>query len=477
MKVRLPFIIAILLSSAGAFGLGWVLKPADPASSETASGSAVQTVNTLTPGERQRSDATLAAAKANPVLADYFKNGKIGNEEMQSAIKDMMKENDPLKRNAMFSALLEQLTPENAEAAFAALRESRGNRRGGFGRGGGGDEMRLLLNAWGRIDGENAIAKLTEIADAERAEREANGEDGRGRGRGGFDRGGTFDIYSALQGWATNDAESALAYVNSLESDGEGGDRRKGMYTGGIVNGLLANSVEDAVSFISNLPAEDGSRGRYMESVAQEVLENGAADAAKWVDSLGDDDLKSGAMNRIAESYAREDLDAAIDWISDHASEEYASRAVTEVAERWAEDDPQAVMDWASNLPQETQQGVFEEALDEWTERDPLAASEYLANMQDSPVKDSAVEGFSRELAREDAASAAAWAATIGNEELRTSTLQDVARNWVRQDRAAVEAWLPSSGLPQETQQQILEGGGRGFGGDWGGRGGGRRGR
>ena len=46
-----------------------------------------------------------------------------------------------------------------------------------------------------------------------------------------------------------------------------------------------------------------------------------------------------------------------------------------------AESDPQAVMEWASDLPEETQKGVFEEALDEWTERDPGAASEYLLAM------------------------------------------------------------------------------------------------
>ena len=167
-------------------------------------------------------------------------------------------------------------------------------------------------------------------------------------------------------------------------------------------------------------------------------------------------------MDRIAESYAREDLDSAIAWVGEHASEDYASRAVTEVAERWAENDPRAVIDWASDLPEGTQQRVFEEALDEWTEKDPLAASEYLTQMPDSPVKDSAVEGFAKELSREDPQSAAAWAATIGNEELRIDTLQDVARDWVRNDRAAAEAWLPASGLNEEAQQKVLEDQGRG---------------
>ena len=463
MKIRLPFIIALLVCSAGAFGLGWALKPEFGSENAAASSLGVSGHGALAPSKRNKSEATLAAAKANPTIAKYLNGGKVASNDMTSAIKAMMKENDPLKKNAMFSALLDQLTPENAEAAFTALRESRGRGgRGGFGRG-GGDEMRLMLNAWGRIDGESAVAKLTALADAEREENGENGRGGRGGRGGGRDGGGAFDIYSALQGWATNDADAALSYVNSLESDGEGDDRRKSMYTSGIVRGLMANSMDEAVNFITALPADEGnSRGRYMENVAEEMLDDGAVTAAKWVDTLKDPDLKEGAMDRIAESYAREDLDSAIAWVGEHASEDYASRAVTEVAERWAENDPQAVIDWASDLPEGTQQRVFEEALDEWTAKDPLAASEYLTQMPDSPVKDSAVEGFAKELSREDPQSAAAWAATIGNEELRIDTLQDVARDWVRNDRAAAEAWLPTSGLNEEAQQKVLDDQGRG---------------
>ena len=460
MNKRTSSIATLLISSAGAFGLGWGLKPAAP-TADTGSRSNVSEndgQNSLAPKQRMKSAEMIA--KASSPIGQYINGGIIRSEDMTVAIKAMMKENDPLKKNAMFSALLDQLTPENAKAAFMALRESRGNRRGGFGRG-GGDEMRLLLNAWGRVDGETAVAELTAIADAERAEREARGENERGRwGRGdGRDGGGAFDIYSAINGWATKDADGAMAYVNGLEGD----DRRKGMYTSGIVRGLMANGVDDAISFISKLPADDSnSRGRYMSTVAEEMLENGAASAAAWADGLEAEDMKGGAMDRIAGSFAREDLDGAIEWIGKHANEDYARSAVTEVAERWAENDPQAVIDWASDLPESTQERVFEEALDEWTERDPVAASEYLAQMPESNVKDSAVEGFAKELSRDDPEAAAVWAATIGNEELRSSTLQDVARDWLRSDRAAAEAWLPTSGLTEEAQQKTLESRSRG---------------
>ncbi|MFT4640808.1 MAG: hypothetical protein ACI8T1_004141 [Verrucomicrobiales bacterium] len=165
-----------------------------------------------------------------------------------------------------------------------------------------------------------------------------------------------------------------------------------------------------------------------MQMVADGVLEQGVAGAPKWVDSLTDLDLKSGAMDRIASSFAREDLSAAFTWVDECVSGGYAKSAFTEVARRLGTD-PKAVMP----------QSIF---------------------------KDSAVEGFAKELSREDPRSAAVWASTIGSEELRTSTLTDVARNWLRRDRAASEAWLPTRGLSAEAQQQAVEGGGRGnFGG------------
>lgn len=448
------------------FGLGWVLKPELPLQSASTQAAPVEPVGSLVPADRTNPANPVAQQKSVSALPidRYVTRGVVTSDNMGRAMDEMMKENDPLKKAAMFTALLEQLTPDNAKAAFEALRASSGGGgRGGFGR--GGEEMRLFLNAWGRIDGETAVAELTALDEQRRAEQD-DGGGGRGR-RGDRDGGAAFDIFNALTGWATTDADAAMAYVNTLEED----DRRRGMYTSGIVRGLMVNGVDAAVDFIAALPEgeEGNARGRYMSTVAEVVLEQGVSSAAKWVDDLQSEDLKQGALDRIAGAYAREDLGAAVSWISKYADEEFAGRAVTEVAERWAESDPEAVMQWASDLPESTQTRVFEEALNEWTERDPVAASEYLAQMPASTAKDSAVEGFARELAREDPESAALWAGTIGNSDVRTSTLTDVARNWLRTDRQAAEAWLPNSGLPAEVQQQVVEGGGRD---GWRGRGG-----
>ena len=508
--MKKPLITVVLLAtSAAAFGLGWALRPLPqtspdndllvPGMAHSPSGANLQSLDGTLTSPRGDENKLVATEGA---FAAYVRKGGISADDMGSAIKNLTSEKDPLKRRAMFTELLNELTPENAVAAYDALREARGRSgrggRGGFGGfgGGDGDEMRLLLNAWGRVDGAGAAAELQareqkrrEEWEARRAEAEGSeggGEGGEGDrrrggrggfagrdgGRGGFGGrgGGSFDLSSVVNGWATVDSSGASEFVNSIEDE-----RQKGMLSGSLLQGMLVNGVDDALAFVTNLPADDENRGRHISTIAGEVMREGVEGAANWVSTLADDDLKGSAMNRIAESYARENIDAAVAWAAQHAGNDYANRAVSEVAERWAESDPQAVIDWASSLPESAQAGVWEEALDEWTEKDPLAASEYLAKMPDSAAKNSAIEGFATELSREDGESAVTWAQTITDPEMRTQTLERVARDWYRQDQDAASEWLLTSGLPEESIAKIAEPSERGRG-DWG-RGGGRGGR
>ncbi|MGK0185013.1 MAG: hypothetical protein ACI9R3_000787 [Verrucomicrobiales bacterium] len=464
------FIAAILTSSAAAFGLGWQLKPSTAALSTNAptAGTAgvVQITDTTNSAVTSEGGAVRKSTNSEGAFATFMRSGTITAEKMGAAVKRVMDENDPLKKRALFTELLAELTPENAVAAYDAIRENSRGRggRGGWGNG-DGDDTRLLLNAWGRIDGAGAIAELQAREEKRKAEAKANGEDPNGR-RGGRDGGGTFDMYSIVNGWATVDSSAASEFVTSIEDD-----RQRGMLANGVVQGLLVNGVDDALSFVTNLPADDESRSRHMSTIAGEMMEQGAQAAANWVSSITDDDLKGGAMNRIAESYAREDIEGAVSWITEHAGNDYANRAVGDVAERWAESDPQAVIDWASNLPESAQAGAFEEALDEWTEKDPVAASEYLAQMPDSAAKNSAIEGFATELADSDGESAVTWAQTITDTDLRDQTIQRVARDWYQQDQEAASTWLLSSGLPEETITNIAKPSERGRGG-WDRRGG-----
>ena len=438
-------LIPVLLLTAGlAFGLGWISKP-----SQANGGSSVAAGGSKSTGAASRPIRPSAAPRSssdgrggvNEFLSQYISGGTISSDNMTAAIEQMRKENDPILRRKLFSELLENLTPENAQAAYVALQS--GRRRG---RGAGDDELRLMAHAWGRIDGPGAIKALT----AMRAEREGE-EGGRGRGRGG-ERGG-IDLVSVLSGWATADGRAAANYVSGVEDD-----REKSMLSFGVVRGMMVNGVDEAMAYVSSLPqTEDGGRTQnwYMSTIASEMLEEGLDSAKAWVDTISDPNLRGGALSRVAESAVRDDLESAVEWVTQYAGDEAGQRAVNRVADEWAEDDPQAVLTWADSLPDAAKAEAYGEAFEEWTRRDATAAGDFLTGMEPSTARDSAVEEFSTTLSREEPATAIQWAETISNVETRVDTLTQVARSWFYRDREAASQWIETSGLPQEAIESI----------------------
>lgn len=355
-------------------------------------------------------------------------------------VSQYQSETDALLANKLFADLLLELRPENARGVFDALLE---RQKGGEDT---GQQMGLLLEAWGKLDGEAALATVADM-----------GGDGRRRG---------FASISAMKGWASNDPEGAKAHLGGLE-----GGFEKGMLTQGVVSGLASTDPEAATAFVLELDAAQSAEGegggdnrwrgfavdRQMEAIARAQLQQGMSKATSWAESLPEGSLKSSAFDQVAEGYAQNDPEAAAEWVKGHADQEYAERAVREIAEELSRTDAAAAVSWAEELPEATQGSAMRESMERWTRDDPTAAGNYLTTMNESPARDAAVSSFARNFDREDPAIAAEWAASIGNEEMRTETLESVARSWVRSNADEAKAWLPDSGLSQESQQKVIE--------------------
>ena len=431
--------------AAGAFATGISLKPNDSST----------TANTVEVNVTEGNKLSALGANSSPDLdvapsddQNHFAVTTI-TKSPSELLDALANSDDPIERNFIFAQLLLGLTAENAASLHESLQGTLTGRDGAR-------QMSLLFRAWGKIDGAAAIAAATESGSAA-------GDRG-GRGRGGP---GGFNVMSVLSSWATTDSAAAIAWIGEVE-DG----REKSMYTFGLINGLAKTDADSATDYVIDLAAanaagdaeaRDGGRGgfgdptsRYISQIASEQIKKGIDTAADWAEDLPEGNLKSSAFDQIAESYARSDIEAAKDWVADYADQDYAQRAVAEVAERLANSDPQTAVDWAASLPETAQASAFSETLQQWTRDDATAASEYLATMQPSDSRDAAVSSFATELDREDPASAATWAATIADVDTRTTTLTQVAQSWMRSDAEAAKAWLPSSGLPQETQTQII---------------------
>ena len=356
-------------------------------------------------------------------MQKYFDgNGIIRAKDMGQAMRDALKESDPLKSNLLFTQLLSELTPENVDAALEALREA----QQGFEM---WQKMALFVGAWGKIDGPAALEYAKELP---------------GPGR-------MFGSASALSGWAATDPDAAIAWAKENQSEG----RESVMAQAGILRGLAISDPVRATEYLQGLPADTEGLQQLVGTLANEQMKQGIGTATTWAASLSTDALKKDAFEQLGNEYARQDPVKAASWIESYADQHFASKAVEEVADEWAEKDPGATVEWASRLPETNQAVAMESAFQEWEESDAEGASTYLQSMEPSPTKDAAIAGFVSDLGREEPAVAIEWAQTIESEATRTEALTDVASDWFKADPEAAGAWIETSGLPVESVQKI----------------------
>ena len=454
----------VALTAAAAFGLGWVARPDSENSNQAANPDDANTRQRVISSDNRGSGGSASGGSAESrFLSKYLQEGKISPGDMAAAIKELSETNDPLLRQKMLALLLEKLTPENARDAFLALQK---NRRGGpMGRG-GDDGLRLLANAWGRIDGAGAIAALKEMSEAMGDE---GGRGGRG-GPGGLGR----EMISALSGWATADSGAAIAHFEGLE---DGMEKRFG--AAGIIQGMLVNGVDDAMGFVQSLPEGEGDgreKGYYMSMIAGEMIEQGLDTAQTWASTVTDPKLRSGAFTEVTRELMRDDREAAAEYILKNSEDEAIATAANRLADSWAREDPEAVLKWADDLSGKAKAEAYEEAVESWVRESPEEVAEFIGDLDPSPERDSAVGAFAERVANDDPVAAMEWADTIANADLKLETQIDVARDWYRDDKTAANEWIAAANLPEETVKRITESG-RGGGPDFrgrGGRGGGR---
>jgi hypothetical protein len=364
-------------------------------------------------------------ATGNPFLDGLLSsNLPVSEEQIQRGIKEAFEEKDPLKSNLMFAKLLGLLSPENAESAMIALKElpqsfSLYN------------QMALFQFAWGRQDGATAAQYAMDL-------------EGRSR---------EYSIASVMSGWATENPEEAIAWVNQLQDEGD-----RSQFTRGVVRGLAKSNPALATSLAIDASTNGDRRaGEYITTIAREQFRGGIDSAASWVATLPTENaLRETALEQVAESYVNQDPAVAATWVEDYVGTGYGARAIGEVADEWAEKDPVAAVNWVNTLPLGDERArAYREAVWEWTGRDPFAAAEYLTQMPAGNDRDAAVTSLSKRHVNSDPESAIAWAQSIGDSQLRLDTLTSTGQAWMRRDPAGASTWLQASGLPQEVQQKI----------------------
>jgi hypothetical protein len=443
-----------LVLAAGAFAVGRF--SVNPQSVGTTKSGAATVVTPPPAPTAARSVESAAAARAASLSEDpaawaaRFRSadGTISAAKMEEAVREALRESDPVKSMMNFSQLIKELSPDNAPAAFKTVRET----VAGF------ESMRflpMLTYQWGALDGTKALDAMKEL--------------------GGRDS--MFNSAATLAGFASSDPEAAKKWLGE-----NGTPENRWLLDRALVTGLARSDFDSASAYVMALDEKD--RGAYVEVLAEQKIRDGITSAAEWALGLSDPSMKASALQRVADQYTRQDPAQAAAWIKEHAGSDYAKDAVGTVARQYAEKDPKAAVTWAATLPDGTAQSeAYGRVYREWGRTDPTAASETLNAMPSGAAKDESISSFSRSIARENPEDAITWATAIANTTQREATQVEVVQRWRMTDAEAASQWAAAN-LSAEAQQKASEparwdrgGGGPPFGGMGGGGPGGPPGR
>jgi len=431
-----------LVLAAGAFAVGRLTVGSGASASGTSG--RISVVTPPPPPTAARSAETAAAAKAAALSEDpaawaaRFRSadGTISADKMTEAVREALRDSDPVKSMMNFSQLIKEMSPENASAAFKTVRET----VAGF------ESMRflpMLTYQWGSLDGTKALAAMKDL--------------------GGRDS--MFNSASTLAGFASNDPDAAKKWLSE-----NGTPENRWLLDRALVTGLARSDFASASAYVLGLEEKD--RGAYVEVLAEQKIKDGISSASEWALGLTDPSMKASALQRVADQFTRQDPGQAAAWIKEHASADYAKDAVGTVARQFAEKDPKAAVSWAETLPAGTAQTeAYGRVFREWGRSDPTAASATLNAMPSGPARDESIGSFTRSIARESPEDAITWAAAIGNDQQREQTQIEVVQRWRATNADAATEWA-SANLTPEAQQKASEpprwdrgGGGPPFGG------------
>lgn len=366
-------------------------------------------------------------------------HGKIPAASMQAIIQAILQEGNPVLAMEAFSALLRELTPENAGAAWSAM--STLSRKGeGF------RYLPLLAHAWGSLDGAAALAGILASGDT---------------------KGGGKDKLKAqshaMSGWAAKDPAAALAWIRdreklngSLTEGKEDATRDLALLKSSLIRGLATADPAQAMAMLASFNEKE--RAPMAGLIAREQYRLGMDAAAQWAGSLTDATLRDHAMASLLREYAGEDPAKAAAWLTTQSGLQGNAEALTAVARGWAAGDPAAAVKWITTLPEgPARDAAWQDVMRTWNRRDPLASSNWLAQMPAGSSRDAAVSSLTRSIARSDPDAAIQWAQSIQDPTERETALVRSVQLWSSKDQAAAAAWMQSSGVLPEVQQRMLE--------------------
>ncbi|MGJ8695051.1 MAG: hypothetical protein ACSHYF_01945 [Verrucomicrobiaceae bacterium] len=352
--------------------------------------------------------------KGKRSAGDRLTNGHGGKEnDLTSRITQLTQLNDPIARIQGMLSLVENLKPDEFQdlvASFRGLDMTRERM----------SEYSILLTAWAKIDPLAALDYAKE------------------------NTGTPFARQTILAAWAQTQPEAAISWA---EQNYSGDSKRANPWIVGIINGIVSSDLNRATQLLEGLPYSEG-RGEALGIVLRELRQQGTLAAQDWIDDLNDDQLRTGAASRLAESLAQANPEAALTWVAS-VSEDSLLRSSGTIVEEWARTDPAAARTWVDSQPNDTKAAAARGLMSAIAADDPKGASRWLSQFEGQPEFDRAVQSFVYNVVQKEPELGADWIMKLTNEREQERTFHRILGTMLRDDPQRMMNYIQNNPVPE----------------------------
>jgi hypothetical protein len=279
-------------------------------------------------------------------------------------------------------------------------------------------EMRLLMQAWARLDPGSALAYAKGLDSAE----------------------GRLAITEVMTAWSEKEPDAALTWMRENVDPAEA--NRQG-YLPGVINGIASTDLDRANELLSSI-SDRNARWQASSLLLKRYLERSPENAMAWARQLPNDDpnFRNGILGQVGSAIAKRNPAQCAEWVESLEAGEGRNRVVSSLIAQWSRRNPEEAAKWAGGLkdPSSRIHGMTQ-VVNYWAFKDPTATAQWLDSYPRNLETDPVVQTFVNRVTSRDPSSAANWANIIVDKNRRDASLRQVLSTWHRLNGTAAEAW------------------------------------
>lgn len=345
-----------------------------------------------------------------------------------AATKDI---DNPSLRVALTAEVLDNMIPNNPEAAIAALRNLPP----------GGPMTTSVYNSvfssWSSVDPAAAAAAALSLP----ATRNRN-----------------FALLGVAQGWASVDPQTALAWSDHVPAG-----KLRDQLVSQAVTTLAQLNPSAAINYVGQVAGGSNAQQQLTLAVANQWGKDDPLATLEWVEQSMTGQTRDLAIKNLIGPLSQFDPTAAANTLSQIPEGNLQDSAVATLAENWAQDDIHTALEWIQGLPASPNtRNVTANLVTAWASSDPEAATAYVQTLRESNpdmfAKLLGTVADNRESV--DPVAAMTWAQSLGAEEGHDIAVHSVIVQLTNSDPQA--AWdlallQPPGDLTDKTLTQVVD--------------------